>query len=195
MRITLKIFYNLIVRKEYLMKKISFASAILGLSLFGAASASEMVTIYYSPSCPYCHYARDDISGKLVYEFPNLSVTEIDVSNPENHPMFSYALKKCGLKSGGVPLVVYGDKCEQGYSDVFIDEVREMLSASLNEEEKTLVAANRKAMETDANAFKARNADRKKAVVKYNANSTKTATKGSEKRSNTGVAPRPTKAQ
>ena len=30
---------------------------------------------------------------------------------------------------------------------------------------KTLVAANRKAMETDADAFKARNADRKKAVT------------------------------
>ena len=77
------------------MKKISFVSAILGLSLINAASASEVITIYYSPSCPYCHYARDDISGKLVYEYPNLTVTEVDVSNPDNRNMFSHAL---GLK-------------------------------------------------------------------------------------------------
>ena len=151
------------------MKKISFVSAILGLSLINAASASEVITIYYSPSCPYCHYARDDISGKLVYEYPNLTVTEVDVSNPDNRNMFSHALGRCGLKSGGVPVIVYGDKCKQGYSDVLMDEMRELLNASLNEEEKTLVASNRKAMEEDADAFKARNADRKKAVLQFSA--------------------------
>lgn len=151
------------------MKKLSFVSAILGLSLINAASASEVITIYYSPSCPYCHYARDDISGKLVYEYPNLTVTEVDVSNPDNRNMFSHALGRCGLKSGGVPLVVYGDKCKQGYSGVLMDEMRELLNASLNEEEKTLVASNRKAMEEDVDAFKARNADRKKAVLQFSA--------------------------
>ena len=151
------------------MKKLSFVSAILGLSLINAASASEVITIYYSPSCPYCHYARDDISGKLVYEYPNLTVTEVDVSNPDNRNMFSHALGRCGLKSGGVPLIVYGDKCKQGYSGVLMDEMRELLNASLNEEEKTLVASNRKAMEEDVDAFKARNADRKKAVLQFSA--------------------------
>lgn len=151
------------------MKKLSFVSAILGLSLINAASASEVITIYYSPSCPYCHYARDDISGKLVYEYPNLTVTEVDVSNPDNGPTFVEALNRCGLKSGGVPVVVYGDKCEQGYSGLLLNEMRELLNASLNEEEKTLVASNRKAMEEDADAFKARNADRKKAVLQFSA--------------------------
>lgn len=151
------------------MKKLSFVSAILGLSLISAASASEVITIYYSPSCPYCHYARDDISGKLVYEYPNLTVTEVDVSNPDNRNMFSHALGRCGLKSGGVPVIVYGDKCKQGYSGVLMDEMRELLNASLNEEEKTLVASNRKAMEEDVDAFKARNADRKKAVLQFSA--------------------------
>lgn len=151
------------------MKKLSFVSAILGLSLINAASASEVITIYYSPSCPYCHYARDDISGKLVYEYPNLTVTEVDVSNPDNRNMFSHALGRCGFKSGGVPVIVYGDKCKQGYSDVLMDEMRELLNASLNEEEKTLVASNRKAMEEDVDAFKARNADRKKAVLQFSA--------------------------
>lgn len=151
------------------MKKLSFVSAILGLSLINAASASEVITIYYSPSCPYCHYARDDISGKLVYEYPNLTVTEVDVSNPDNRNMFSHALGRCGLKSGGVPVIVYGDKCKQGYSGVLMDEMRELLNASLNEEEKTLVASNRKAMEEDVDAFKARNADRKKAVLQFSA--------------------------
>lgn len=154
------------------MKKLSLISAVLGLYMMGGAFASEMVTIYYSPSCPYCHYALDDISDKLIYEYPNLSVTEIDVSNPENRTAFSYALKKCDFKNGGVPVIVYGDNCKQGYSDLLMDEMRELLNASLNEEQKTLVASNRKAMEEDATAFKARNADRKKAVVKYVVKST-----------------------
>ena len=98
-----------------------------------------------------------------------LPVTEVDVSNPDNRNMFSHALGRCGFKSGGVPVIVYGDKCKQGYSGVLMDEMRELLNASLNEEEKTLVASNRKAMEEDVDAFKARNADRKKAVLQFSA--------------------------
>ena len=149
------------------MKKTLFATVALGLAFGGTAFALENITVYYSPSCQYCHYAREDIAGKLIYEYPNLTVTEVDVSNPENHSMFSIALKKCGYKSGGVPVVVYGDTCKQGYSNMLADEMRELLNATLNEEEKTLVASNRKAMSEDATAFKARNADRKKAVVKF----------------------------
>ena len=145
----------------------SLMSAVLGLSLFGSANATEMITIYYSPSCPYCHYARNDISDGLIYEYPNLSVTEIDVSKKENRGIFGYALKKCGFESGGVPVVVYGDKCEQGYSDILKDDLRKKLDAKLTEDEKTLVDANRKAMEEDLDAFKAKNADRKKAITQF----------------------------
>lgn len=149
------------------MKKTLFATVALGFAFGGAAFASENITIYYSPSCPYCHYAREDINDILIYEYPNLTVTEVDVSNPDNGPTFVEVLNRCGLKSGGVPVVVYGDKCEQGYSGLLLKEMRELLDAKLNEEEKTLVASNRKAMEEDAAAFKARNADRKKAIVKF----------------------------
>lgn len=149
------------------MKKLSFVSAVLGMTLFGAASASETVTVYYSPSCPYCHYARNDLADKLIYEYPNLSVTEVDVSNPDNHPAFTETLKKCGLKSGGVPVIVFGDNCKQGYSGILADDIRGWLDSTLNEEQKTLVATNRRAMETDAEGFKARNAARKNAIVQH----------------------------
>ncbi len=149
------------------MKKLSLLSAVLGLSLMGSANANETITIYYSPTCPYCHYARNDISGGLIYEYPNISVTEIDVSKPENRSLFGFALEKCNLKSGGVPVIVYGDNCKQGYSGLLKDDVRKFLDANLGEEEKALVATNRKAMEEDAEAFKAKNADRKNAVTQY----------------------------
>lgn len=149
------------------MKKLSLLSAVLGLSLVGSANANETITIYYSPTCPYCHYARNDISDGLIYEYPNISVTEIDVSKSENRDLFGSALKKCGLESGGVPVVVFGDTCKQGYSSLLKEEVRNFLDANLNEDEKTQVAANRKAMEENADDFKANNTDRKNAVTQY----------------------------
>ena len=60
------------------MKKLSFLSAVLGLTFVGAASAAD-ITIYYSPSCPHCHHARDFISNTLVYEYPELKVTAVNV--------------------------------------------------------------------------------------------------------------------
>ena len=51
------------------MKKLSLLSAVLGLGFMGTASAAD-VTIYYSPSCPHCHHARDFAINTLVYEYP-----------------------------------------------------------------------------------------------------------------------------
>ena len=77
------------------MKKLSLLSAILGLGFMGVASAAD-VTIYYSPSCPHCHHARDFATNTLIYEYPELKITMVDVTNPQNTPLFQEALKKCG---------------------------------------------------------------------------------------------------
>ena len=52
------------------MKKMSFVFALFGFLFIGAASAAD-VTLYYSPSCPHCHHARDFFVNRVVYEYPD----------------------------------------------------------------------------------------------------------------------------
>ncbi|MDW2958396.1 MAG: glutaredoxin domain-containing protein [Alphaproteobacteria bacterium] len=148
------------------MKKASLLSAFLGLAFVGSASAAD-ITVYYSPSCPHCHHAREFISNTLVYEYPELKVTEVNVMEQENLPMFQDALKKCGFESGGVPVLVIGDKCEQGYADFMQDTLREYVEADMNAEQKDIAAANKKAMAEDAEKFRTENSERANAVSEY----------------------------
>ena len=150
------------------MKKLSFLFALFGLMIFGRAMAADM-TIYYSPSCPHCHHARDFVSNTLVYEYPELKVTMVNVMESANRPMFEAALKKCGFESGGVPVLVIGDKCEQGYADFMQDTLRESVAVDLSEEQKAAAASNKKAMEKDAEKFKSEHAERTSAIVEYTA--------------------------
>ena len=69
------------------MKKTSVISAMMGLAFIGSASAAD-ITVYYSPTCPHCHHARDFISSALVYEYPTIKVTEVNVMDEKNMPKF-----------------------------------------------------------------------------------------------------------
>ena len=148
------------------MKKLSFLFALFGLVIAGRAMAADM-TIYYSPSCPHCHHARDFVSNTLIYEYPELKVTMVNVMESANRPMFEAALKKCGFESGGVPVLVIGDKCEQGYADFMQDSLRESVAVDLSEEQKATAAENKKAMEKDAEKFKSEHSERASAIVEY----------------------------
>lgn len=148
------------------MKKLSLLSALLGIGFIGAASAAD-VTVYYSPSCPHCHHARDFVSNTLVYEYPELKVTMVNVMDAANRPMFEEALKKCEFESGGVPVLVIGDKCEQGYADFMQDTLRGHVEADLSDEQKAAAAENKKAMAQDAEKFKSEHADRANAITEH----------------------------
>ena len=140
----------------------------MGLAFIGSASAAD-VTVYYSPSCPHCHHAREFIENTLVYEYPELKVTAVNVMDQANLPMFQEALKKCEFESGGVPVMVIGDKCEQGYADFMQDTLRGYVAADLTDEQKAVAAENKAAMESDAEKFKSEHSDRANAVVEYSA--------------------------
>ena len=150
------------------MKKISMLSAVLGLTFAGAASAAD-ITVYYSPSCPHCHHARDFISNTLVYEYPELKVTEVNVMDQANLSKFQETLEKCKFESGGVPVLVIGDKCEQGYADFMQDTLRQHVESDMTDEQKATAAENKKAMEADAEKFKSEHADRVNAISEYSA--------------------------
>lgn len=150
------------------MKKLSLVSMLFGLFLSGNALAAD-VTIYYAPSCPHCHHARDFVSNTLIYEYPELKVTMVDVTKPQHREMFRTALNECGLTSGGVPVLVIGDKCEQGYAEYKQDTLRKHVEADLSDSQKQIAADNKKAMAADAEKFKSEHSDRKNAISEFSA--------------------------
>ncbi|MCM1294044.1 MAG: hypothetical protein NC311_00580 [Muribaculaceae bacterium] len=161
------------------MKKLSILSAVFGMAFIGAASAAN-ITIYHSPSCPHCHHARDFFTNTLVYEYPTLTVTEVNVMDETNRKMFTDALAKCEYSSGGVPVIVVGEKCFQGYADFMQDELRQAVESDLSDADKATAAENKKAMESDADAFKSAHANRADAIVTYKPGMDTTAQKKSD---------------
>ncbi len=148
------------------MKTLSILSAACGVAFMGVASAAN-ITVYYSPTCPHCHHAREFISSTLIYEYPQLAVTEVNVFEEANRPMFEDVLKKCEYESGGVPVIVVGEKCFQGYADFMQKDLREAVEVDLTDEDKAAAAENKKALEKDAEKFKQEHADRVNAISEY----------------------------
>ncbi|MCR5193935.1 MAG: hypothetical protein K6B71_00195 [Alphaproteobacteria bacterium] len=136
------------------MKRLLFCCAMFfGLMVYGAGAAD--ITIYYSPSCPHCHHALDFISNYLVYEYPDVRVTRVNVMESENRSEFFKTVKKCEFESGGVPVLVIGEKCFQGYADNMRDDFRKAVAVDLDEKTRATAAENRKALDKDADAFRA----------------------------------------
>jgi glutaredoxin len=156
---------------------------ILGLvclfSMVSVANAAN-ITIYHSPSCPHCHHARDFVEHELIYVYDTISVKEVNVMEESNRDEFFNTLKKCEYKTGGVPVMVIGEKCFQGYAESMNDEIRAAVEADLSAEQKQTAQANKKEFDKDKDSFVANHADRKNAIsktetdVKKNLNKTNT---------------------
>lgn len=149
------------------MKKLSFLFALVGLMFTGAASAAD-ITLYYSPYCPHCHHARDFFVNRIVYEYPDVRVVQVNVMDQKNLPQFQDVLKKCKYNSGGVPVIVVGDKCFQGYADFMQQELRDAVEVDMDAAAKDKAAENKKAMDTDPENFKSKHPDRQNAITEYN---------------------------
>ena len=146
------------------MKFISALFAFVGLFFMGGAFAAD-ITVYYSPTCPHCHHAREFISTDLIYEYPSVHVTMVNVQDMNNRDEFMDALKKCKYESGGVPVLVVGEKCFQGYGDSMRDDLRRATEVGLSEQEIKDSAEHRKKLSSgDADAFRAANAERQNAI-------------------------------
>ncbi len=97
------------------MKKLSILSALFGFMAFGAANAAD-ITLYYSPTCPHCHHAREFFVNKMVYEYPKLRIVQINVMDPDNLPAVQEALQKCDYANGVVPVIFVVDNFFHGYA-------------------------------------------------------------------------------
>ena len=146
------------------MKPLKIASLIFGCAVMGAANAAD-ITIFHSPSCPHCRHAREFIESTLIYEYDNLKVTEVNVMSADNRQEFVDALYKCGYKSGGVPVIVVGEKCFQGYADSMQDTLRAAVEVDLTDEQKQSAKENKAKMTENKDEFVSAHADRKDTIV------------------------------
>lgn len=133
--------------------KTTFLSAIMGLCFIGAASAADM-TIYYSPTCPHCHHARDYTNNTLIYEYPTMTVTLVDVTVPENRALFIDVIKSCEFTSGGVPVIKIGEKCFQGFAESMADDMRSAIEVDLDAAAKKSAADVKKAIAADGDKYR-----------------------------------------
>lgn len=146
------------------MKFLKCASVICGCIAMVGANAAD-IKIFHSPTCPHCHHAREFIENTLIYEYDNLKVTEVNVTVADNRQEFVDAIYKCGYKTGGVPVIVIGEKCFQGYADMMQKDLRDAVEADLTDEQKKSAKSNQEKMTADKDAFIKKHSDRKNAIV------------------------------
>lgn len=146
------------------MKTSKIASIIFGCVAMANANAAD-IKIFHSPSCPHCRHAREFIENTLIYEYNDLKVTEINVMSSDNRQEFVDAIYKCGYKSGGVPVIIVGEKCFQGYADSMQDTLRAAVEVDLTDEQKQSAKDNKAKMAENKDEFVAAHADRKETVV------------------------------
>ncbi len=145
------------------MKKLALLSL---LTLFApCVSNAANVTLYYSPSCPHCHHAREFFRDRVAYEYPTVSITAVNVMDPENLPEFRSVLEKCELSSGGVPVIVVGEKCFQGYASFMGDEIRDAVAIDMTDDQRRIANENKSALDSDADAFRSAHAARANAII------------------------------
>ena len=137
---------------------------LLFLEIISGASAAN-ITVYYSPTCPHCHNARSFINNELIYEYDTIKIYEVNAANPDNRQDFIDALSKCGYKTGGVPVLVIGDKCFQGYADSMQGEIRAAIEIDLTDAQKKTAADNKVAFDKDQEAFVMSHLDRRNALT------------------------------
>ncbi len=92
-----------------------------GLSTIRAQTALPVVRalLFYSPSCPHCHYVITETLPPLMKKYGDqLQIIGVDVTQPNGQTLFLAALQKFGMEEGGVPFLVVGDSYLVGSSDI-----------------------------------------------------------------------------
>ncbi len=84
--------------------------------VFGYSSATEQVTVYlfHLETCPHCVAERQFLQ-KLREEMPQITITELEVSDPVNLKIMQEAGKKLSFDISGVPVTVIGNKTISGF--------------------------------------------------------------------------------
>ncbi len=154
------------------MKK-AILSVFAAFGFIGLANAAD-ITIYYSPTCPHCHHARDYTQNNFIYEYPTINVTMVDVTVPEHRAMFIDVLKQCDFASGGVPVIKIGEKCFQGFAENMADDLRSAIEVDLNDAAKKSAANVKSAIAADGEKYRNDNPTPVATITEYTADTTAT---------------------
>ena len=149
------------------MKFTKFLSGIFTVFIISNAGAAD-ITLFYSPSCPHCHHARNFIENELIYVYDDLQVVEINVMEQDNRQKFFDTVKKCEFKSGGVPVMVIGGKCFQGYGDSMQNDLRAAIEIDLSDVQKANAEKNKSEFDKNRDNFISGRSDRKNAIINFN---------------------------
>ncbi|MCL1902549.1 MAG: hypothetical protein FWG18_02905 [Alphaproteobacteria bacterium] len=127
------------------MKKMkTLIATVFAVAFISGAQAAAELVLYMSPTCPHCHHAHEYITDTLVPKYPDMVVTVVNVSDKNNVEAFKTAVAKCKLESFGVPLVVIGDKCFQGFGQLtgqqYIDTIDELYVPGTVTESRNTIA-------------------------------------------------------
>ena len=163
--------------------KTIFLSALAAFGFVGMANAAD-ITIYYSPTCPHCHHAKDFTNNNFIYEYPTINVTTVDVTNPDHRALFIDVLKGCDFSSGGVPVIKIGDKCFQGFAESMADELRSAIEVDLSDEAKKTAADVKKAIAADGDKYRDEHPTPVASVTEYYAPAATVADDNAEKKTN-----------
>jgi len=152
------------------MKK-TILSVFAAFGFIGLANAAD-ITIYYSPTCPHCHHARDYTQNNFIYEYPTINVTMVDVTVPEHRAMFIDVLKQCDFASGGVPVIKIGEKCFQGFAENMADDLRTAIEVDLDDAAKKSAANVKSAIAADGAKYRNDNPTPVATISEYTADTT-----------------------
>ena len=157
------------------IKSLVFMLALIIAPMYAHASAD--ITLYYSPTCPHCHHARDFISNILIYEYPTLNAKMINLADESTRSEFMSVLKKCNYDKAYVPVIIANDKCFQGFDTVETSgiELRNALNAGLTDSEKSDAQTAAKAFNADADGYRSSNANRLNSIKEIGAQPINTA--------------------
>ena len=144
--------------------KLLYTTLFMLMGAMSFANAAD-ITIFYSPSCPHCHHARDFIKKELIFEYNDLKVTEINATVADNRKLFLDTLTKCKYTSGGVPVIVIGEDCFQGYGISLNEPMRAAIESDYTDAQKQSAAANRKELTDNHDAFVSQHMDRLNAIT------------------------------
>lgn len=82
-------------------------------------SAVVRAVLFYSPTCPHCHYVITETLPPLFEKYGSrLEIVGIDITYTQGQYLFLLALQKFGLENGGVPLLLIGDTYLMGSRDI-----------------------------------------------------------------------------
>lgn len=91
--------------------------AVIMMPKSALATYDVQAHLFYGEGCPHC--AKEKVFlGKLIESHPELKLTEYEIYyNQNNNKLMQEVAQKLGIKSGGVPFLVIGDKHFVGYAE------------------------------------------------------------------------------